>query len=1636
MSLVLASSTALIPTPAFAVNIAVSDAAGLSNAIATAAAGDRIVLQNDITLDATPLPPILANITIDGDGHAIDAQNNNRIFFLDSTATIRNVTLIGGKASGGNGGDGGIPGGGGLGAGGAIFVNSGVATIANVSFANNAAAGGDAGHVILGDSTSGSGGGSGFGGGGAGGSPVGGNGGFGGGGGASDSGMPGTGGTGGGTDCCSDAGGGAGFGGAVFVRDGAGLTVADGSFSGGSITAGTGSNGLANGAAAGTDLFLMSGATTTFNPAGTLTFSGSIADDSAASLPAGQSFTAGSSAGAAIAITGGTVALNGANTFSGGTIINNGAVAVAGSNAAFGAGGVTLDNGTVQAGADNLDLANAISLGNGGGTLDTQTHTLTLSGSIGDVAGQSGSLTKTGSGTLVLANTGTYTGATTIEAGTLTAGVNQALPASTAVAVNSGATLRIADSTLATIGSLADGSSGGGTVSIGAAAGLSIGNNGADAASTTFSGIISGASIDNALQYAGGGTLMLTGTGSQIGGTLMMGTPALSRTGPAGELKIDGGTFEAGSGVFVLDGKLTVSGGATLTSNAPAIVSGTNTAQVLVTGTGSNLNVANGMTVGNFPSFPGPAYGKLTIADGGTVTVTTNSNVDIGADGILELGTGGLAGTFAGPSIQNDGQIVANFTDSSALAATVLGNGSITKQGGGTLTLSGASNSYSGGTLLQGGALELTNSSSLGAGALTMDASTTLLIQSSFGSFSNDVTLNGDATFKINSAASGPLAGEPIVIEAGGTIGGSGALIKTGDSTLALMRANTYLGGTVISQGTLQIANAGSLGTGTVTFDGGTLQPGINNLTLPNAVAINTTGGTVNVNSAMTFTLGGVIADGDGAGTLTKTGGGTLVLSRSNTYSGGTSLQGGTLRLTDNAALGTGVLVTSDTARIDYANGVTIGNAITITGGGLTLNTGTGVTAQQSGAITSTDQSILKFGSGTLVVNDVGAPMYVAGGTVKAGAVNAFAASGGLYVFLGTFDLGGFNQTLADFLSTSASTFTNNGTSAATLTLTSPGITPFDGTLTDGSQPLGLTFNAAAGTAIALTGANTYTGATMVTSGILQVDGSITSASTVESGGILAGSGQVGPVTVNNGGALLPGAVGTPGTLTVNGNLAMTSGAAYVVFANPTTIGSTLVTGAATLDGTVVVNAQTGQHYQAGQYTLMTVQGGITGGSTFAALNTLGFGYSVRNPRLDYDANHVYLLFDTGTISPQLNGSGGQNQRNVAAAIDAVLLGGGIPTTAFGTLLNLQGAALAQGLAQVAGESAGGLAQAGIQFGTSFLNLMLNPLGGGAPGSGASALGYAREVGARLSPDAAAAYAIVTPRDRRASGDSFAARWSLWGGGFGGWSRTAGDAAAGSSDLTARTYGFAGGADYHVSPDTLLGFALAGGGTNWNVAQVSGGGRSDVFQAGVYGSHRFGAAYFSAAATYGWHSVRTDRTVTIAGADRLTAAFNAYSVGGRIEAGYRLAMPAVAVTPYLAAQAQAFRTPAYGETAASGLGTFALNYDGRSTTATRIELGAWLDRTVTLAHGDVLVLRGRAAWAHDHSDNGINAAFQTLPGAAFTVDGAPMPADSVLLSAGADYRLAGGLSVGARFDSELSRRGQTYSGLGSVRYAW
>jgi uncharacterized protein with beta-barrel porin domain len=395
-----------------------------------------------------------------------------------------------------------------------------------------------------------------------------------------------------------------------------------------------------------------------------------------------------------------------------------------------------------------------------------------------------------------------------------------------------------------------------------------------------------------------------------------------------------------------------------------------------------------------------------------------------------------------------------------------------------------------------------------------------------------------------------------------------------------------------------------------------------------------------------------------------------------------------------------------------------------------------------------------------------------------------------------------------------------------------------------------------------------------------------------------------------------------------------------------------------------------------------------------------------------------------------LPSSASTNQRAVANGLDTFGGNGGMLTLAFVNLLNLSPANLANAMTQLSGEAATGTAQAGTQAMNSFLSLLTNPF--------ANNRGFAPESPLPPRPlliyKAPAAAAVPAPEPRP---------WDVWAAAYGGQNNSAGDAFIGSHDTTARAVGYATGLDYRVMPSTIVGFALAGGTANYGLSDGLGGGRGDMFQAAVYSLTRFNAAYVSAALAYSEFWASTSRTVTVAGFDQLNASFNAQGLGGRIEGGYRFAVPGVfdlpgfGFTPYAALQAQAFHTPSYSEFAAAGSPQFALAYDSQTTTTTRTELGAWFDRAIAIDHGAIVVLRTRAAWAHDAwSDPSMTAAFQSLPGSSFTVFGAASAHDSLLASASAEINLRNGISLTGRFDSQLAQYSQAYVATAQLRYTW
>jgi uncharacterized protein with beta-barrel porin domain len=931
-------------------------------------------------------------------------------------------------------------------------------------------------------------------------------------------------------------------------------------------------------------------------------------------------------------------------------------------------------------------------------------------------------------------------------------------------------------------------------------------------------------------------------------------------------------------------------------------------------------------------------------------------------------------------------------------------------------------------------------------------------------------TINNSGTISATGAPNPPFATTNFGISATGTAtvvnnstgtisGNSGSIFVNGD--LSLNNMGTVLG------------FASANGTFTLTNSGNTNELGSNtqiNLTNTGNVI-----GTGSGNSVIGAPAGTINNSGLIDSPVATTGFGTIaILGKNQTF---TITNSGTIsfsQATRNGSSGDAIGGTSDSL------GDGSGNVITIT------NTASGkITSAASRAmfaISTTDNTGNKFNGNTFNITNAGTISSNAGvfAIVNVGqnavtnVVNSGTITGGGGIFTQNFTSTQFVPTL---LTSGSSSVFNSGTitgtggtaitfggSANTLTLAptsiingnvvgsgtdifqlgGTGTGTFDVSLLGaGVQYSGFTtFNKLAGSNWTVTGNSTFAGATNVNGGILSVNGSLANSTvTVNAGGTLGGNGTVGN-TVINGGTLAPG--NSIGLLTVQGNLVFTAASSYMVEVSPANADRTNVTGTATLGGATVSASFAAGTYVTKQYTIVNATGGVIGTFNGPVNTNLPGGFK---SSLSYDGNNAYLnlvlnLTPGTPTGPNFAAGLNVNQQNVANALTNFFNStGGIPIV-FGALTPA-------GLTQASGELPTAAQQTTFDAMNLFMGLLTDPFiaGRGDPvNAGASAPQFADDNGAASAYAANGKPRTNSERDAYAAiyrkapvlADPFTQRWSVWAAGYGGSQTTDGNTALGSNNTRSSIGGVAVGADYRFSPNTLAGFAIAGGGTNFNVNGL-GSGRSDLFQAGAFIRHNNGPAYITAALAYGWQNITTDRTVTIAGTDLLHANFNANAYSGRVEGGYRFVTPwlgGIGITPYAAGQFTTFDLPAYAEQVLAGAGTFALSYMAKSVTDTRSELGIRSDKSFAMQNG-IFTLRGRAAWAHDFDpDRNIGATFQTLPGASFVVNGATHAADSALVTGSAEMKWLNGFSLAGIFEGEFSNVTRSYAGKGVARYSW
>ena len=888
----------------------------------------------------------------------------------------------------------------------------------------------------------------------------------------------------------------------------------------------------------------------------------------------------------------GTATLTGANTYSGGTFITQGAIRVD-DFARLGTGPVDAWGG-----------ANLILNYNGAGQLLQTTPFMT----------GAGGFIKEGTGDVVMSQTSTFTGGTIIRAGRIGLNNGDAL-GSGDIQIDSGAELGVGGIVLnnnltgsglvrKTASNVVElyGDNSGFTGTIQVADGVLYATNGhalgsgilqidsgtnVQLGAASDSTVVANLSGSGNFEKLGGGLVALTGDGSlftggiavtggvlEIAGGQNIGTVSGVFIGSAGTLQLntsgttqlvndlfgDGNVIKTGTGTVFLTGTNSYTGGTAIQQGAIRVtdVSFLGTGAIAVhQGAALDLSIAGAQSLNQSIS----GAGILRKSDLGDLTLLGNSltgGVDI-VGGRVIVSTAAALGS--GPvTTAADTQLVFDNASAEGISNLISGAGTLTKNGTGLLAV-GNANSYTGGTLVNAGRLVVNASGALGTG-------TVLVLQNA------EIGLGG-ATLA-------------------NAISGAGKVIKTANNTGSLTGNNAYSGGTDIQQGTLLVNSPAALGSGGVAIGSGAFldidYSGSSNAVLNNVVS--------------------------GAGSLIKDGAGTVVINASNTFSGGTAINGGRLGLNFGDGLGTGGVTINSGAELGIGN-VAVANTLTGTGRVVKTASGTGTLSGNNTYSGGTD-----IQGGNLNVANTAA---LGSGTVS------IAAGSSLSVGIAT------NQTLANSLTGAGSlvksvagdlTVTNNALTGGMTILggrvlvnsNAPGLGTGAVAIAGNAE---LVYTASSNTTFAngLSGAGVFGSGTFrklgtgqllfsnpfaigtlaVDAGSVRLNANLTGNANVAASGRLDGTGRVIGNLTNNG-TVAPG--NSIGTLNVQGNYVHNAGSVLEIeFDGNGAIDLLAVTGTATLNGgTLRFISTTGAEGSGG--TFLTAGGGVTG--TFATVETVG----------------------------------------------------------------------------------------------------------------------------------------------------------------------------------------------------------------------------------------------------------------------------------------------------------------------------------------------------------------------------------------------------------------------------------------------
>lgn len=1031
---------------------------------------------------------------------------------------------------------------------------------------------------------------------------------------------------------------------------------------------------------------------------------------------------------------------------------------------------------------------------------------------------------------------------------------------------------------------------------------------------------------------------------------------------------------------------------------------------------------------------------------GGTAVVFSGTSLTIDAAGVLTGGAGGAGGVgSSGPAADAGGGGGGGAgLASTAASASIVNLGAITAGNGGA----GGTGGYGGGgggggdgILALGGNMTIDNRGSI-TGGLGGSGGSGPTASGDAGSSGRGVNLVGGGNTLINTgtitggaengggAGIGVVTGGNDIIDNAGTI--SGGLVSGG--TYA---ASIWFGGT---GNRLNLRNGSTL-IGDIALDvaaGATIAAQNPGLTLGNRITLGT-------GSSVTFDTGlanlSVSGNVTGLGSLTVTGGNTLVLSGTNTYAGGTTISDGVLQLGNGGSTGsiTGDVVNNRTLAFNRSDAVTFAGAISGGGdvqklgaGSLTLtgtNTYTGGTLISAGTLIG---SATSFGFSQIVNNAtliIDQPTDATFANQINGSGSLAKHGAGVLSLAGTNSYDGGTTISAGTLIGSATSFGSGAiTNSAALVIDQVADASFANTISG----VGSFAKRGAGN-LNLTGTSTFTGQTRVEAGKLSVNGSLGgSAVTVLNGAVLGGSGTVGTTTVQSGATIAPG--NSIGTLNVNGNLVLAPGSLYEVeIAGNGTSDRIAATGIATVTGSQVgvtaLDPQTS--YISGQrYTLITAAGGVNGTVAGAVSRSAFLDLTV-----DHRPNQVDLVIavkaappvtppvtppgpgPTPTPPPAIFETVAQtrNQFATAGGLDTLPQAGGT-LALYNSLLMLDAPGARQAFDALSGEIHASAKTALVDESwllRAAVNDRLRSAFGAVGASPMATLNYG------FSADLAPSATGPMPRLRTD-------RFAVWGQGYGAWGRSDGDRNA--AKLTRSTGGFLIGADAAMFDSLRFGVVAGYSRSEFDVNARLSSGESDNYHLGLYGGGQWGALGLRAGASYTWHDIETRRTVAFAGfSDGLKGNYDAGTAQLFGELGYRIelgqtVLGKVALEPFAGLAYVNLHTDGLSETG----GAAALTARSDDTSLGYSTLGLRASTTFAL-QGIDLTLRGGLAWRHAFGDVTPTAKLAFAGSNPFSVAGVPIAKNAAVVEAGLDLALGANATLGASYTGQLAESAQDHA---------